>query len=508
MSADPQGSAAPRQGWPRATGLIPSHPLWDANLFGLRRKWLGVGCTLLLLAVVVASRAAVLPATIWDRDEAHLALAVTRFDPEVDRPHAPWFPLWVAGGKLAAPLASDPAKRLQILSGVMSVWTLFPLAALQSIWMRRRFAAATAVLYLFLPGPWFLSARAYSDTPATLLLLLVAAWWLRPHPDHRATLGGSIAAITCLLLRPQLILPVAGMGVLRWVRAGDRRDRMLVVLPLGLGAVASALGLVLATGSGSELLGSLARHVQYQLDGLPTANHGFASSGLARALILPELTVVWILLASGGIAVWHRRRSAAGGSPWPLVLAGLGPVLATVLLASDPTQTRYALPLLALSSGPAMIGLASMMGRWALAGVAVIVAICLTTGLPQAHVLRSEASPVISAFAAAGVEADARDGVVVVDRTLRVFADYATESRLLKSPVLTDFSVEIGAVDPPPAARTIAIFDRGRGVFVVDCDECETFRCKIPWMRRLGPDRFQDVTVAAGARVVRARTEW
>jgi hypothetical protein len=496
-----------RPWWARRDDEALPCPLWTSDLLGCRRGRLAVICTLLLVVLVGATRAAVVPASVWDRDEAHLGLAVARFDPAADRPHAPWFPLWVMCGKLTAPVVSEPARGLQLTSALLGTWTLFPLTALLSIWLCRRLATAGSLLYLFAPAPWFLSGRAYSDTPGAFLLLLAAAWWLRSDPRDREVMAGSVAAALCLMARPQLVLPIAGMGIWCWLRVRNRRARFLLVAPLALAATVAVAGLVLVTGSAAQLLGSLTRHLRYHLEGLAAVDHSLAACSVSRALIRPELAAAWILLAAVGVVAWHWHRRAVG-SPWPLLLGGLAPLLLTVLLLSDPTQTRYALPVLALSAGPVVIGLASLVGRGSLAIVAVAVATSLALGVPQAVAVRLQPSPVMSALMNAGVEATERRGVVVVDRTLRVFADYATEVGWLTAPVLNDFSLEIGAVETPPAPRTVAVFDRGRGSFVASADRTELVRCQLPWVRRLGPDRFLDVTVASGARLVRTPTRW
>jgi hypothetical protein len=507
LTADGGDSGTARPGWARERGEVPPCPLWTSNLLGLRAARFGILCTLVVVAGVVASRFAVVPASIWDRDEAHLGLAVARFDPSQGRPHPPWFPLWVVAGKLVRPLVAEPARGLQILSASAGAWSLFPLTALLSIWMRRRLAAAAAVLYLTLPGPWYLSARAYSDTTATALLLLAAAWWLRPQPDRRDLLGGSVAAAACLLVRPQLVLPVVGLACWFWLGARERRDRLLVVLPLALAALAAVLGLLIASGSAVEPLEALSIHLRYHTGGLADADRGFVMSGIARALIHPVLGVGWVLVGLGGLMAWQRSRHAVG-APWPLLTGGLGPVLVSAVLLSDPTQARYALPVLALSAGPVAIGLWTLLRRWSIAVVGAMVAVALIVGLPQSAAVRSGPSPVMAALDRAGREALEGGGVVVVDRTLRVFADYATEAGQLTVPVVTDFSVEIGAASQPPARTTAAVYDRGRGGFVVDGRSSETFSCSSPWLRRIGPDRFLDVTVVTGARVGRVPTRW
>jgi hypothetical protein len=477
------------------------------DLLGIRTGRAGVFWVLLLLAGVVASRCAVLPMSVWDRDEAHLGLAVADFDPAADHPHAPWFPLWVAVGKALDPLVNEPARGLQLAGAALGAWTLLPLAALWAIWMERRLAVLAALLYLVMPGPWFLSGRAYCDTPATFLLLLAAAWWLRPAPRAAELLAGSAAAGLCLLVRPQLGLAVVGMGLWCWLRARRLTLRLALVGPLAMALAVGALGLVAAAGGVAPLRQSLGSHVRYHVDGLKAVEHGFAASGPARALIEPGLAALWVLLALVGVAAWSRFRREVG-SPWPLLVTVLAPCAVTVFALSDPSQPRYALPLLALSVGPVAIGLATCLKRLAPAAVAVAVVTSVAVGLPQTRSLRAQPSPVIAALTEAGEEAARRGGLVVVDRTLGVFADYLSAAGGLAADVVTDFRVEIGAVALPPAETTVAVFDRGRGGFVAGSERSESFQCALPWLRRLGPDRFLDVTVAAGARVERVPSRW
>jgi len=462
---------------------------------------------ILLVLGVMSSRAAVVPASIWDQDEAYLGLAVDHFDPAALHPHPPWFPLWVALGKGAAPFVSEPARGLQVMSAAAGAWTLFPLVALFSIWLRRDLAAAAAVLYLFLPGPWFLSGRAYSETPATFLLVVAAAWWMRREPGRSELAWGSLAAGLCVMLRPQfapVILCLAGWRCL----AGRRRDRVAVVGPL-VGIVGPGVaGLVVAAGGFAVLRDALRSHLRFHLSGLENATVGLADLGISRALIRPELAIAWLVLSVVGFALWYRHRRAVG-SPSPLLLCGIVPLVVTVFLLSDPGHARYALLLLALSCGPVVLAAATVLRRLTLPAVAAAVAVSLGVGLPQAQSYRLVDSPVVRALTWADQEVGEAGGVVVVvDRTLVSFADYGAAAGTLRWPVVNDFQIETGAVTPREIEPAIAVFDAGRGGFVQHFETDETFSCSLPWVLRLGPDRFLDVTVTTGARVVPVETRW
>jgi hypothetical protein len=395
-----------------------------------------------------------------------------------------------------------------MVSAVLGVWTLYPLIALLSIWLRRELAVAAAALYLLLPGPWFLAGRAFGDTAATFLLLLAAAWWLRPSPDRATLAKGSVAAGLCLLARPQLLLAVCGLAAVRWTNARQHRERAAIATPLAAVVGAGAVATALAAGGVAPLWRSFAVHLRYQVEGLAAADHDLAASGIARCLVRPELVLLWIILATVGAVAWHRRRRAAG-SPWPLLIGGLAPVLVTTQWLADPARARYALPLLALSIGLVAIGLATCIGRrTATAIMAAAAAGSLAVGLPQALRYRTDGSPAVAALKVAAREAAASGGTVVVERTLRSFADYLAATGELRAPLLTDFSVEIGAAEPPPSTTAVAVAPEGRAGFIAASSWDETIRCDIPWVRRLESDRFLDVTVATGARVVRTPTRW
>ncbi|HQN97073.1 MAG TPA: hypothetical protein PLM61_11920 [Thermoanaerobaculales bacterium] len=496
-----------RPGWAVLAGAPPS-PLGTLDVLGLPSRRLSAACGLLLLLLLAASRFAAFPASIWDQDEAYLGLGVADFDPAANRPHPPWFPLWVAAGKLVEPWVSEPARGLQVLGAAAAVWTFYPLVALLAIWMRRELAAAAAVLYLFLPGPWFLSGRAFGDSTATFLLLLAAAWWLRPEPGRATLARGAIAAGLCLLVRPQLLPAVLGIGAFRWWGARGPGERTALLLPL-LGVIAAGgVATVIAAGGVVPLWQPLAGHARFQLAGLAAADHGLAASGVARCLIRPELAVLWGLLAALGALSWIRSRQTAGG-PWPLLAGGLAPLVVTVHWLSDPTRARYALPCLALSSGLVVAGLASCLGRrMTLLLTAAALTCSLAVGLPQAARYRKADSPAVAALRSAGRGATASGGIVVVERTLRSIADYLAAAGELRSPLVTDFSIEIGAAAPPPPEEAVAVAPEGRAGFIAASCWAETIRCDIPWVRRLESDRFLDVTVATGAQVVRSPTRW
>jgi len=468
-------------------------------------RWSGL-LTIAVLLLLVLTRALVFPESVWDQDEAYLCHAVIDFDPVDNQPHPPWFPAWVAAGRLVAPLFAAPADGLRVLSGLSSVWMVFPLTALFGLWMRRDLALASALLYLCLPGPWFLSGRCFSDTPATFLLVMTAAWWLRPGPSRSDLLCGSLAGGLCLLVRPQLALPVLGLLVWRLISAGGRQ-RLVLTGPLIAVVAIGVVGLVVAAGGISPLADAYRVHADYQLEGLDRAELTMRDSGLARALIVPEAAMAWLVLATIGCASWAKHRNIVG-SPLPLLMAVVGPLIATVVFFSNPEITRYALPLVALTCGPVVLAAAVLFGRLATVLVAMAMTASLVIGVPQTVTYRSDPSPPVAALMRAGELADDVRGTVVVERTLLSFAGYLAASGDLRSRVVTDFSIEIGAVDAPDPATTVVVFPGRRAGFVSASEHREDFSCGIHWLERLERDRFLDLTVATGAHVEAETTQW
>ncbi len=418
--------------------------------------------TMSVLSLLVLTRVLAFPESIWDQDEAYLGLAVVDFDPVNNRPHPPWFPAWVAAGRLVSPLFAEPAEGLRVLSGLISVWTVFPLTALFGIWMRREIALASALLYLCLPGPWFLSGRAFSDSPATFLLVLTAAWWLRESPSREDLLFGSLAGGLCLLVRPQLVLPVFGLLVWRLVTSRGGQRRLRVAGPLLAVVAIGFVGLVVAAGGVAPLADAYRVHVDYQMGGLDGARFTARDSALARALILPELAAAWLLLASVGFASWARNRDVVG-SPLALLIGMIGPLVTTVVFFSNPEITRYALPLLALTCGPVVLGIAVLSGRLTPVLAGLVITASLVMGVPQAIAYRSGLSPVVAALIWADERAVQTGSTLVVERTLWSFANYLEASERLRSEVVVDFSIEIGAVDAPDPHATVAVFPAAPG---------------------------------------------
>jgi hypothetical protein len=481
--------------WAADTGDAGPSPFFSTRLFGLARRRLDVMLSLGLLLAVGLSRWAAFPASIWEQDEAYFAAAVRGWDVAVNHPHPPWFPLWVAIGKLLTGLhPADPACGLRLASAALGTWTLFPLVALWSLVVRRHLAVAAAALFLFTPASWLLAGRAFSETPATAFLLLALACWLRSGASAGMVGAGSTAAAAAILVRPHLA-PVLLIPAAWWWWRHRRLARALVTPALITMAMA-AVGLIAASGGAQPLLEALSRHAGYHFGALPTAQHDFASSGLSRALGHPVAAAVWLLLAVVG--AW-RSRSCPNARL--LALGALLPGVFLVLSLANPAHARYAVPLLALSSGLVVVGATAVSWRATPAGVAAAILAWGVAVVPVLGPYRRETSPPVAAVRAALERAAGNGAIVVADRTLVAFVDYARASGSPTAVVIWDHQVESRAVPPPSPRFAIAVYDRGHDRLYRSARERSTFGCREPLLRTLSQDRFLEVTVATEVEV-------
>lgn len=468
-----------------------------------RRLELGRGsaeCALaaMLVLLVVASRFAAFPASVWEQDEAYLAAAVARLDVAASQPHPPFFPLWIGLGRLATVAAGvAPGAALGLVGSILGSLVVVPLVVLWRRLLPAPLAVAAAVLSLAVPGVWLLAGRAFSGTAATALLVVALTAWSLPGAGVWRLVAGSLAAGACVLVRPQLALAVVAATVAAAVIHGRRRLGWLAGPAVAV-AVGGAAAFVAVGGGGALVWAQLVEHLGWHLGRLGEARRGLLSSGLADVLGHPVAAVAWCAAGLAGalsLAADAERRHGL----W-LVLAPLVATAATVFLVSNPAHPRYAVPLVVLSGGLVLEGVRRLGGdRWAVAAAAVAVAVSAAVVVPVTARYRREPSPVVAALEYGAARAAARQGTLVVDRRLHAFVRLRQETVAGDPPVLFDHVLELGAVPPPPPGRAVAVLDRGREPLVAGAETVRTFSCREPLLRRLAQERYLDVTVADGA---------
>lgn len=474
--------------------MPPPSPLFSLRLTGLADRRLEVALSLLVVAVVLASRAIAIPASIWNQDEAYFACAAVSFDPAANHPHPPWFPLWVVAGKAMHALGAEPARGLQLVSAACGVWMLFPLVALWRRLLPAGQALAAALACLATPGVWLLAGRAYNDTAAAFLLVLSLALLLRSTPSAATLAGGSVAAGLAVLARPPLGLVVV-VSLIVACRGQSWRRRLLLLAPATVLVLAGAVGVLVSADRG-VLLESLRLHGQWQLAEIHTASRALGASGVARALVWPWL--VWPYVAACAFGAYRLLR---GRERWPasaLLGGAVLPALVTVFALSDPEVTRYTIPLIALTWGFAVAGLAGLHRFVPPLVVGVLVAAWAAEVLPQLPAYRREPAPALQALDDSLREARRLGGVVVADFDLVPFVDYREVDGKLATPLVYDRFLGQG---PPPPAITVAVYRQAHADLVATASARSEFACAVPLLRVIEPGEQLDMAVAVGALV-------
>ena len=449
---------------------------------------------LLLVLVVIASRLAAFPASIWDQDEAYLAAAVVEFAPAALHPPPPWSPLWIALGRAAAAAGLDPARGLQILSLFFSIAMVLPLIIMWSALLPHRQAIFAALLFSVLPGPWLLAGRAFTGTAATALLVLTLAFWIEGFPSRLRLACSSVTAASAVLIRPQLAF--AFLFTLPWVwRHTTRGQRRWLGLPLVALGLLGAAGLMAQAGGPGVLVDTLHIHAAQHLAHLGEASRSLAASGLAASLggLLPA--ILWVLLTAVGLlSLLHRKdcRSQAA-----FVLSSLLPVALSVWLLADPGHARYAVPLLALSSGFVVAGIARLVGGFAPLVVAGVVVVAAFTVVPELKSYRGEPAPALEALRAADAAAGG-DGTICADRRLHAFVEYEKAAGRLTSQVLFDHVAVLDGAPTLPGSCTVAVLTAGHPALVRMAGPRVRFVREGRWLGGLIRSEFRDVTVVLG----------
>jgi len=484
--------------WATTTSPRPN-PLFSLQLFGWQHKWADVAASITLLLILVASRWAAFPASIWEQDEAYFGCGVVKFDATANHPHPPWFPLWMAAGKAVSPFVDQPTRGLQVVSAFASVCIVFPLLSLWCIWLRRELALAATLLYLFNPAAWVLGGRAFSEPLATLLMIVALAYWFDRVPSGSRNMAGSVAAGFCLLTRAHFIIPLAPVVLYQTLRSTPWRERLATVAPLLVLVTAGYGAVAIHAGGAGPLLAALSMHGGYHFGELARADLAFGLSGIARAFLVPAAALAWILVATFGVAVsWAQRRRCPGLCS--LFLLAVVPFCFLVYGLSWAGNVRYVLPLVALGWGFAVVGVARLIGRWSLPLAALSLIGLVLPIVPELGAYRATASPPVRALEYCLAEARRRGAVIVTDRSLASFFEYERQWHGIPVTVLHDSQIGVDT-PPPPQWLTVAIFDGAHGRFVGRAGSTTTFTCEQRWLRRLSQGRFLDITVTTDAEV-------
>lgn len=472
------------------------------SFLGLSSCRLDLFLSLVLIAVLVGSRLAAFPASVWEQDEAYFVAAVHEFDVSDSRPHPPWFPLWIVIGKVFASTGMDPSLALRIPALLFSLWIFIPLRAFWCRFLSRTDATAAALLFVATPVAWWFSGRAFSGVGGTALLVTALACWFAEEKPSQAVLAvGSAVGAAAVLIRPHLLIPVAAAVIVGLWRRSPKERRVMLV-PGALVLAIGGLGLVFATGGIAPLAASFREHAAYHFGRLSDANWSFSSMGLARALGHPAAAAVWIGLSAVGAVRFAKDRGAR--TALVAVVSVLAVLVVVIFGLSNPGHARYYLPLLALTAG-FVVGALAIVGRWGgLVGALVAVAVSAAWLVPELAQYRAVESPPVRAIRRAITEASRTGSVVVVDATLDAFVKREQALGRPAAPIFLWPLIEEGVVAAPPPQFTVTVTDRASRYRPVIADSVTVIASGLGAAVVLGQDRYLTLELAKGARIDRA----
>jgi hypothetical protein len=316
--------------------------VWTWHLWGLADARLEATATAAALALLIASRFALLPSGPWEWDETLFARGLLAFDLPAHFPHPPGFPLWMALGWVMLRLVGDPLRGFQLLSAAASCLAFFPLAALGRRVAPTPVAAAAALAVLFAPGVWLHAGRGFTDTAAAFLGLWAAAlavWGL----EGRRVTGFTALVAAAFLIRPILLPPLAVLWLAGALRVRPARRLGPGILLAGVGTIAAVGGLVFAQGSWRAFASSFAAHAATHARNLIDNNPGgVLDLGIVKSLGAPWFAVGTAILALLGVVVWVRRIGRCSASAWLAILAVL---VVQLVWLQNRRFPRYAVPL-------------------------------------------------------------------------------------------------------------------------------------------------------------------
>jgi len=415
----------------------------------------------ILAVLFLAGHLPFLASTLEDVDSVNFALGLRHFDPALHRPHPPGYPIYMALGKLADTVLSEPhALALWgALVGALAAFALLRLfACLDALdggpspagadggaasargWAAWVSGPALAVLLtMTAPLYWMTASRPMSDMAGLAAVLAAQAILLTSMVRSREAVASGAGAydaaaaarsgrlvllgafVTALAIgfRSQavwLTLPLLALVIVD--RAGRGAAGALIgsVVWLAAGTLLWAVPLVIASGGPRAYLDALGAQAGEDWSGVDLLATNFGLRRLAFALYEtfvrhwgPAAGFILAFAALGAAAMlWKRRRALVA------VIAAFGPYLVFHLLFQETVTTRYALPLVVPVAYLAMCGLflSKRTRPLGLLGVG-LAGFSLLFVVPEAVSYARGGSPVTHALAEVRAEAASTPGIAV-----------------------------------------------------------------------------------------------
>jgi len=395
-------------------------PQWWLRLWGLDNRRLDLALTLVTVAVLVASRFALLASGPWEWDETIFARGMLDFSLAAHFPQPPGFPGLLALGHLFLPVAGAPYQALQLVSALASVFMLWPLAILGRRVAPPAVATAAALLVLFLPGPWLFSVRGFSTMAAAALAMAAAALVAGGLEGRRTTIF-TLLLTASFLVRP-ILLPTMALLWLMGAEAVRPRRRLLPGLFLGTASVVIAI-LVMARleGGWAAFVEPFVTHATFHADRLHRNTQVLADLGLIKGVGGLASSFVLGAVSALGLGVWWRKVGTRAVIAW---IAVLGLTIAQLVMLQNRSYARYSVGV-QMATAPLIAGAASLASPpVAVAGLLGMTGIAAWSSMPLLQEQHTQTFGAWQATVDAAERAADRNWAVVVEPEIHVFSSY------------------------------------------------------------------------------------
>lgn len=404
-----------------------------------------------LAIVFLAAHLPFLPPTLEDIDSINFALGVRDFDVAKHQPHPPGYPLFIALGKASTPVlraAGVPAPEPRgiaiwsAISGAALVLLLF--ALFRALDGEERRAGWAAALVALSPLFWFTALRPLSDTTGLAAAvaaqaLIVAVITARGGP--RSLLLGAFLAGLAIGFRSQsflLTLPLLALAILMPRARLRMTERVGAVAAAGIGVLAWAIPLVVASGGPDEYAAALGTQAGEDFSGVvmlwSMRTPRVAFEALVHSFLWP-----WGGIVAGALAVAVATFGAARAA-WrapgslAILLVGFVPYAVFHLLFHEVVTVRYALPLVIPVAWAVAYALGALPRVVLPAAVIVAGAASLAITAPAAAAYGRAGSPTFRALRAVEAGGASVMGMHAVGRRAAEWLAPARPLRVLKAP--------------------------------------------------------------------------
>lgn len=364
-----------------------------------------------------------LPRTLDDIDSINFALGVESFNVMDHRPHPPGYPVYIAMAKAAtrsvAAVRPDWDRDRWAASG-LALWGVIAGAA--GVWIITRFwlvagvspvvSTCAALVAVSSPLFWLTASRPLTDAVGVVAAILVMGGLVRGL--QRTTAGNATLSPAWMLsalgaglvvgLRSQSMWmtgPLLLWGAVALLGRGRRRDATTLLGLAVIGGLVWFVPMIRLTGwrnylsvlgsqSADDFAGPFMLAVSFTGRRL--------QESLSQTFVAPwQLrTFAHIVLGFGLIGIarlaWRQQRVLG------VVCLAFVPYLLFHLAFQETVTIRYALPLVIPVSGLAVVGLASLGERFAMAATAAVVVTSLVLGEPRLAAYSHEGAAVFRAF--------------------------------------------------------------------------------------------------------------